>query len=152
MNQKKSGKKIGDSLQSVPLGSPHEIYIREFCMVRSRNHRGNLQSIAPRQPLFEALEVRQMLSHSSHHVPQLHVKGSHVGPNRAQPMLIIQKNPAATATSSSDPNLMIMPLLPKWFTPAQIRHAYGFDQVGLNGAGQTIAIVDAFNNPTIRQD
>jgi len=67
-------------------------------------------------------------------------------------MLIIQKNPAATTTSSSDPNLMIMPPLPKWFTPAQIRHAYGFDQVGLNGAGQTIAIVDAFNNPTIRQD
>jgi subtilase family serine protease len=33
-----------------------------------------------------------------------------------------------------------------------IRKAYGFDQVNLNGAGQTIAIVDAFDAPTIATD
>src|SRR2546422_229985 len=38
------------------------------------------------------------------------------------------------------------------FTPAQIRHAYGFDQVAFNGAGQTIAIVDAYDDPTIASD
>ena len=45
------------------------------------------------------------------------------------------------------------------YTPAQIRTAYGFDQVrfGTNGAsadgrGQTIAIVDAFNDPNIAGD
>jgi subtilase family serine protease len=45
------------------------------------------------------------------------------------------------------------------FTPAQIRHAYGFDQVSLgnghvraDGSGQTIAIVDAFHDPNIRSD
>jgi hypothetical protein len=45
------------------------------------------------------------------------------------------------------------------FTPAQIRHAYGFDQVTFNGgtvkgdgSGQTIAIVDAFDNPNIVND
>ena len=45
------------------------------------------------------------------------------------------------------------------FTPAQIRKAYGFDQasfangtVPADGRGQTIAIVDAFDNPTIAMD
>jgi hypothetical protein len=38
------------------------------------------------------------------------------------------------------------------FTPAQIRHAYGFDQLPLDGAGQTIAIVDAYDDPNIAWD
>ena len=33
------------------------------------------------------------------------------------------------------------------FTPAQIRHAYGFDQVANQGAGQVIGIVDAYDDP-----
>jgi subtilase family serine protease len=42
------------------------------------------------------------------------------------------------------------------FTPAQIRHAYGFDQISFssggktipgNGSGETIAIVDAYDDP-----
>jgi subtilase family serine protease len=42
--------------------------------------------------------------------------------------------------------------------PAQVAHAYGFDQLGsfagkaANGAGQTIAIVDAFDDATISGD
>ncbi len=38
------------------------------------------------------------------------------------------------------------------YSPAQIRHAYGFDQVAWNGAGQTIAIVDAYDAPTVSTD
>jgi hypothetical protein len=47
---------------------------------------------------------------------------------------------------------------PSGFTPAQMQHAYGFDQLSFaggraaNGAGQTIAIVDAFNDPKIVSD
>lgn len=41
---------------------------------------------------------------------------------------------------------------PTGLTAAQIRHAYGFDQITNNGAGQTIAIVDAFGSPTLQQD
>src|SRR4051794_27169422 len=44
-------------------------------------------------------------------------------------------------------------------TPAQVRHAYGFDQITFqngtvvgNGAGQTIAIVDAYDDPKIASD
>ena len=51
--------------------------------------------------------------------------------------------------------------VPYGYTPAQIRHAYGFDQVNFTtssgtvqgtGAGQTIAIVDAYNDPNIVAD
>ncbi len=38
------------------------------------------------------------------------------------------------------------------FTPAQIQQAYGFGQLALNGKGQTIAIVDAYNDPNIVRD
>jgi hypothetical protein len=44
------------------------------------------------------------------------------------------------------------------YTPAQVRHAYGFDKITLpggatpDGAGQTIAIVDAFHDPNIQSD
>jgi hypothetical protein len=48
---------------------------------------------------------------------------------------------------------------PTGYTPAQIRHAYGFDQIKFNGgtvigdgAGTTIAIVDAFDDPRIAND
>src|SRR5713101_3237171 len=46
---------------------------------------------------------------------------------------------------------------PIGYSPAQIRHAYGFDQIMFgsvqgNGAGQTIAIVDAFDDPNIFKD
>ena len=37
-------------------------------------------------------------------------------------------------------------------TPSEMRHAYGFDQVSGTGAGQTIAIVDAFDDPNISSD
>src|SRR5437763_16957927 len=45
------------------------------------------------------------------------------------------------------------------FTPAQIRHAYGFDQLSFangrvhaDGSGQTIAIVESFHDPKIAGD
>src|SRR5262249_35839509 len=48
---------------------------------------------------------------------------------------------------------------PTGYTPAQIRHAYGFDQITFNngtvvgdGSGPTIAIVDAFDDPNIAND
>jgi len=38
------------------------------------------------------------------------------------------------------------------YTPAQIRHAYGIDQLSNTGAGQTIAIIEAYGGPTISAD
>src|SRR5207302_6022695 len=47
---------------------------------------------------------------------------------------------------------------PVGYDPAQIRHAYGFDQITFgkgvkgDGTGQTIAIVDAYDDPNIFKD
>jgi subtilase family serine protease len=38
------------------------------------------------------------------------------------------------------------------FQPAQIRHAYGFDLVSNQGAGQTLALVDAYDDPNAESD
>ena len=52
-------------------------------------------------------------------------------------------HPAPSASSSSTTS---------GFTPSQIRHAYGFDQLTLDGSGQTIAIVDAYHDPNLAGD
>ncbi len=41
---------------------------------------------------------------------------------------------------------------PTGLTPAQVRHAYGFDKITGNGAGQTIAIIDAYGSPSLAND
>jgi len=41
---------------------------------------------------------------------------------------------------------------PTGYTPQQLRHAYGFDQLNTTGEGQVIAIVDAYGSPTIQAD
>ena len=41
---------------------------------------------------------------------------------------------------------------PTGMTPSQIRAAYGFNQLSLDGTGTTIAIVDAFDDPNIASD
>ncbi len=38
------------------------------------------------------------------------------------------------------------------YNPSQIRHAYGFDSLNTTGSGQTIGVVDAFDDPTITSD
>jgi hypothetical protein len=38
------------------------------------------------------------------------------------------------------------------YSPAQVRHAYGFDKLSYDGAGETIAIVDAYDDPKIQAD
>src|SRR5256885_4676360 len=73
---------------------------------------------------FETLENRRLLSGT--------------GDVLMQPALSL----SPSATSSSVVGL----------TPAQIKKAYGFDQLSGDGSGQTIAIVDAYNDPNILND
>jgi subtilase family serine protease len=73
--------------------------------------------------MFELLESRQLLS---------------AVPTVAHPHLKVQPLAASSIFQG--------------YTPSQIRHAYGFDQVAGDGAGQTIAIVDAFKDPNIAAD
>jgi subtilase family serine protease len=93
-----------------------------------------------RSLVFESLESRSMMSANSSGIDLTQI---HAHPNAL-------KGPYS-------------PLFSGWvFTPADVRKAYGFDQTIFNnpffgvlpgsGAGQTIAIVDAFNVPTVRSD
>jgi subtilase family serine protease len=41
---------------------------------------------------------------------------------------------------------------PAGYWPAQLRHAYGFDKLSLDGSGQTIAVVDAYDDPNLASD
>src|ERR1700674_5766116 len=59
-----------------------------------------------------------------------------------RPFYVIHTN--AASTPSGPPSTA--------YTPAQIRHAYGFDQVTKQGAGQVIGIVDAYDDPNVEAD
>src|SRR5437867_10478305 len=48
--------------------------------------------------------------------------------------------------------LNLTPASSLYYSPAQIRHAYGFDQLSGIGAGQKVAIVDAYDNANIQND
>ncbi len=74
--------------------------------------------------LVERLESRELLSNLQMAQPMYRL-----GP------LVINANPPAGS-----------------FTPAQIQQAYQFNQVSDNGSGETIAIVDAYNDPDIQSD
>lgn len=59
--------------------------------------------------------------------------------------ITIAPNIKLTAAASNSSSIL-------GYTPAQIRTAYGFTAVSGTGAGQTIAIVDAYNDPNIAAD
>jgi subtilase family serine protease len=48
--------------------------------------------------------------------------------------------------------LSSVPWTVKGYTPDQIKGAYGLSGSGLDGSGQTVAIIDAYASPTILQD
>src|SRR5690348_16350068 len=84
---------------------------------------------------FERLEPRELLSGQS--VADFH------------PRLRLHRN--------SDGSVPFATSAPQGLTPTQIRHAYGFDQIVIgsvqgDGTGQTIAIIDAYDDPTITTD
>ncbi len=75
--------------------------------------------------------------------------------SRRRHALTNRANPVAIVNGHASPNATTPP--GNAFTPAQIRQAYGFDQVRFgstqgDGTGQTIAIIDAFDDPNIITD
>ncbi|MEI8194744.1 MAG: LEPR-XLL domain-containing protein, partial [Phycisphaerae bacterium] len=98
-------------------------------------------------PLFaEALEPRLLLSST----PTIAAALADPALTAFLPTYRVIGKPSAQPYGSSGP---------VGLTPTQIRHAYGFDQITFSngtivgdGTGQTIAIIDAYNAPTIVQD
>ncbi len=96
----------------------------------SRTHRGSRSA-----PVLESLETRQLLTASL-------ALGS-------------------LSQLTGQTNLTVLPMAstgPSGYTPTQIQTAYGVNQISLSGAvsgtgaGQTIAIIDAYSDPTIAAD
>src|SRR5262249_30435546 len=57
-----------------------------------------------------------------------------------------------SAVPFAPPGASITNPTPTGYIPSQIRHAYGFDAIAGQGDGQTIAIVDAYYDPNIKND
>ena len=91
--------------------------------------------------VVEALELRRLLSSD--------MPGC--APRSATPLAATLPT-SFTAQPSIRPASATSPAPLSGFTPAQIRHAYQFDQVAGDGTGQTIAIVDAYKHPNIVSD
>lgn len=71
------------------------------------------------------------------------------------PSLSASSDPIAHPTfrlPPGPPSYRSTSLTPVGYTPAQIRHAYGFDALGADGTGQIIGVVDAYDAPTIGRD
>lgn len=65
----------------------------------------------------------------------IHVGGPML-PGHARPPLHVNVTPATSV----------------YYSPAQIRHAYGVDKLSANGKGQTIAIIDAYGSSSMQRD
>jgi hypothetical protein len=85
---------------------------------------------------WETLEVRQLLSGSAVAIETSVL--ARITPDASQAQLV----PDARSSSGAV----------QGYTPQQIKSAYGFSGVAQTGAGQTIAIIDAYNDPNIASD
>ncbi len=101
--------------------------------------------------LLERLDERILLSSTL-------VEGSTdslVFPPTASAQVAAANTPASgsdQAASLGSPTTISGSIVPTCYSPQQIEQAYGLNQIPLNGAGQTIAIVAAFADPDITND
>ena len=75
--------------------------------------------------------------------------GGSPAPGHARPPLFVNFGPFKGAGNGKGANSAATSV---YYTPAQIRHAYGFDQMTADGTGQTIAIIDAYGSSSIQSD
>jgi subtilase family serine protease len=112
----------------------------------------------PRIPLvLEKLECRDLLSAGVLPSQPLLALAPHAALHTAKEFAPShQANDAVPgiqlATMKGSPASLFSSLNPAWYTPAQIQQAYGFSTVSANGAGQTIAIIDVYDDPNILSD
>src|ERR1039457_2396579 len=75
--------------------------------------------------------------------------GGSPSPGHARPPLFVNFGPFNGPGNGNGANSAATSV---YYTPAQIRQAYGFDQLNADGTGQTIAIVDAYGSSSIQSD
>jgi subtilase family serine protease len=87
------------------------------------------------------------------------VHTNHTTGDAPPPAVFISAQPCSSywgqlpATGFTDPyGAGALPYTPCGYTPQQIKGAYGLGSTGLDGSGQTVAIIDAYAAPTIVAD
>ena len=104
------------------------------------------RGLAARALACESLEVRRMFAIDSGQPLAVDLAQP-----VAQPLAVLAPDTEATPLALADPD-------PTAYTPTQIRHAYGYDQIFFQGSivgdgtGQTIAIANAYHTPTALAD
>lgn len=120
-------------------------------MFNRKKNRPSRNALVAHRPslLFEGLEDRQLLSVAPHHHHHHHHRAVTTATATATHNFVIKNNAGTNRpmTASS----------PVGLSPATVRHAYGMDTLSFNGvagdgSGQTIAIVDAYNDPNMAAD
>lgn len=127
---------------------PKRLSLRKIAPVKPRKRarqRGRRDSAFVPGPAYcgtsvEELEGRQMLSAKA--LPSL---------SEAVPTFMIKPGTTPLAVPATQPGTSAP------YTPQQVEAAYGVNEISFNGvvgngAGQTVAIVDAYNDPTIVSD
>ncbi len=117
------------------------------CVTKSgRGRRSKRRSV---QPSLESLERRELLTTAT---PFFLIAQP---PNGAAPSPLEPPTTGTTPLAGIQPHAGSGPA--GGFAPSQISQAYGFNQISFNGvagngSGQTIAIVDAYDDPNINSD
>ena len=103
----------------------------------------------------EALEDRRLLSAGSNGPSLTELEAHLADPLAGAPFARV----GIEVFGSADASPLALTGGPQGYTPSQIRHAYGFDQIYFSnggvigdGTGQTIAIIVAYHSPTIEHD
>jgi subtilase family serine protease len=102
---------------------------------------------------IEPLESRTLLSVTEFWAALRHAPSTH----NVQPSQVhrLYHHKMTSGRAKASPNLVVMPNVgtgPAGYAPADIRKAYGFDSLAGDGTGQTIAVVDAYNDRSALAD
>ena len=77
----------------------------------------------------------------------------HIDPNGERPITFMRTHYILQPTQPVGATETNLPTPPhSALTPAQIRHAYGFDKIANQGQGEVIGIVDAYDDPNAETD
>ncbi len=105
-----------------------------------------------RRPLtFDGLDRRVLLSSTWVEGPIGSVAAPQATSTQVVEMAAVRSEAQGGAIQGS-PSTVLDSTVPTGYTPPQVRHAYGFDQIPLNGAGMTIAIIDPGHDPNAHSD
>ena len=94
-----------------------------------------IQQKSDRRMLLVTAALGLITSLNLAHAESIHVGGP-LEPGSARPPLKVNATPSTSV----------------YYSPAQIRHAYGVDKLSVSGANQTIAIVDAYGSSSMQRD